>query len=288
VTETVDRVPAAGVAMTTVWLAYLIGLIPTHGRIDEPIGFVVGALCLLGLFVPEFVDDARFWGLLAAALAVNLFWSYSQSANHYYLSVYTTGIFAITAGFRARQRDLPFNLPRVMLTVVIGFAVLHKFLSSYFVSGRLLATYFLRGNSLSNALSFLYPDWAEVVAQYRDVFDNVADEALPSLASASLDFVPDSFFLFCQAVTICVLVIEVAVLLGLVITKLFRHAVFELTVLGFVWGTAGFRNEYFFLAQVCILTLLAKPDMGPARKTAYIASITLLLALGLSELSVSF
>ena len=130
------------------FLVFLLIFCPTHGRIVDLIKVEVVALAAIGVLVPWLVRRWEYWGLFTALFAVNLVYSFEHSANHYFLTLYTCMALAVMSYLRNRGDAVRINLPRALLIITFGFATLHKFLSEYFTSGRLLASYFLKGRTL--------------------------------------------------------------------------------------------------------------------------------------------
>lgn len=284
------KVPALSVErlMPTLFLIYLMALCTTHSRVETSVSVVICFLSFVGLMVPTLTSRAVYWWWIGVILTSNLYFSYPFAANHYFLTIYTAFFFALATYIKERGLTESLNLPRTLLAIVFGFATLQKFLSPFFLSGRLLASYFLRGSSLSYTLSFLYPDYDQHIDIYNDSFDRIADEALLGQPSLAFDVPAPSFILVCQGLAYVIVATELLVFVAIVYNKSFYHKAFPALMLAFLWGTFMFRPEYFFFSLVCMFVLLARKDLRWRWKALLIGSIGVFLSLGLSDLNVQF
>jgi hypothetical protein len=245
-------------------------------------------LAIAGLLVRELTSGYRFWLLLLVGLSLNVIWNYADAANHYYLTLYAAGFFAIEK-YRQRHNTEPaINLPRGLLLIVFGFATLQKLWTPYFRSGRLLADYFLRGSSLQGALALFFPGHDQAVLAYLDVHAELA--GIPPAHALALPIAApgESFLLLCQILVITIAVLEGVVFLYLLIDKLFNHFTFPLLMLAFVWGTFIFRDEYTFFALICFLVYVARPALSVAWRLALLASFCALMACEVSGFELPF
>ena len=239
------------------FLVYLIVLCPTHGRIIPLIKFELVTLCIAGIIVHSLPRRWEFWGVVSTLLVINLRYNFRHSANHYFLTLYPCTILAVVA-FRRQHGELPaFNMVRVLLTITFGFAALHKLLSIHFMSGRLLASYFLRGKTFRQPLDWLYPNYQETAANYQASLDKLGGDPTLMSVGVPIDIPEPSFIGLCVALTASIGVLEL-VMFGLMLSRrAFYSSWFPFAMLAFVWGTFLFRNELTFFALLCILTLLA-------------------------------
>ncbi len=260
------------------FLLYILVICATHGGIETGVRMWGAALATIAMLVPELTRRYVFWLLLLLGLSLNLVWNYADAANHYYVTLYVTGFFAVEQYRHARGSEPAINLPRGLLLIVFGFATLQKLWTPYFTSGRLLGDYFLRGSSLQRTLSLCFPGHGQAVFGYLDVHAELA--GTPPVAYHALPIAaPDeSFLLLCQVLVITIAVVEGIVFLYVLLDKLFNHATFPLFMLAFVWGTFFFRDEYAFFSLICLLVYLARPTLAAAWKLAILVSFCGLLA----------
>jgi hypothetical protein len=266
------------------FLVFLLVLLTTHDGVLMGVRVWGALFVVVGLLLPAVTDRSAYWLVLSATLALELTFSYQSAANHYWLAIYTTLYFLLAAYRREQGRELAFNVPRWLLVVVFGFAGLHKAISTYFASGRLLGGYVLFGDSLYTPLSFLYGEAQDSAIQ---TFYDVHAEVLSStkLDGTSLPLVlPDEGLPgILLAISVSVIVCEILVFLALAIPAVFHNRAMPALFLAFVWGTYVFRPEHTFFALLCLLFLLSKPRMPTLWKLLALGSAAVFVALDVGD-----
>ena len=271
-----------------IFLIYLLGLCATHGGVSDGVRLWGSLFCISALVIPKLAERTLFWLCLALVLMVNFVNYYEFAGNHTYLSFYTSVFFALDAYRDKNNLEFSFNIPRALLIIVFGFATLQKLLSAHFMSGKLLANYFIRGNSFNNALSWLYDGYVPAVQAYPDTFDKIANSTVLTGTSLPLLTPGNDFILLCQILTIIIVVVELGMFGAFAIEKVFDHPVMPLLTLGFVWGTSLFRHEYTFFTLLCILFLLSRPKMEPTWRFMFILSISILISFDIADIALVF
>lgn len=269
-------------------VVYVLILCTTHGGVATGVRFWASLFCLGALIMPTLLDRSLFWFVLGFTLSLNLLVNYAFAANHYWLTVYTVALFTIVAYRNEQGVPLSMNLPRALLIIVFGFATLHKILSSYFVSGRLLGDYILGGSSLTSTFSWFFEGHEEAIQAYWDTTSDVASSTMLEGVSMSLSLPGEQFALVCQVIALTIVVAELAMFGVLVFKKAFDHPVMPVLMLGFVWGTFLFRNEYSFFALLCFLFFLSKPQMKLHWRLLVLLSMATFLAFSVGEVVVVF
>lgn len=272
----------------SLFLSFLLVLTATHEGVLDPVRVWAAMIAVAGLVVPGLAERSRYWFALAFTLALNLFFFYEDAANHFWVTFYTALYFALDSYRREGGREPSLNIPRGLLAIVFGFATLQKLLSTYFMSGRLLAGYFLRGSSLFSVLVRVFPDHWDLVDGYVDAHEAVSAAAPLQAASEALPALPEHFQLLCIALAVGIVVAELAIFVFLVVNPLFKSALYPIVMLGFVWGTFVFRPEYAFFSLVCILVLLSRPDLSVVWKALIALSAFVLLAFEVVDLAAPF
>ncbi len=268
-------------------LFYLISLCATHGGVVTAVRVLVLLTSILALIFPVLIKRSMYWLSIAIIFSTNLIPNYANAANHYYLTLYTLLFISLLAYRNEIGSGLKINISRVLLVITFGFATFHKILSGYFLSGRLLADYALKGSSFFNTFSFIYGDkWEQTVQAYRDSSAELASNTHLGAMNFPIDIPGDSFIQICQILALSVILIELIIFLSLLINKSFNSRFLPYLLLSFLWGTMLIRNEYSFFSLVCILFLFSKPDLKPILKLLFILSIGIFLAFDMSSLGV--
>jgi hypothetical protein len=266
------------------FLVFLLIFCPTHGRIVDLIKVEVVALAATGLLLPWLVRRWEYWALFSVLFSVNLVFSFQHSANHYFLALYTCLALTVITYVQG-QGDTPrINLPRALLIITFGFATLHKFLSEYFMSGRLLASYFLKGRTFQRPLELIYEGFPETIQAYRAQLDHISGHATAAASSVPITVPTPDFDTLCTALAVGIGIAELAVFGMLAWKRTFYSRWFPYVLVGFVWGTYLFRNELTFFSLLCILGLMGLTQASRLSRFLLAGSAVILLSLSLNEI----
>lgn len=265
------------------FLVFLLIFCPTHGRIVDLVKVEVVALAATGLLLPRLVRRWEYWALFSALFSVNLVYSFQHSANHYFLALYVCMALTVITYLEGRGDSVRINLPRALLIITFGFATLHKFLSEYFMSGRLLASYFLKGRTFQRPLELIYEGFPETILAYRAQLDHISGHATTAASSFPIT-VPPQFDTLCTSLAVGIGVAELAVFGMLAWKKAFYSQWFPYVLVGFVWGTYLFRNELTFFSLLCILGLMGLTQASRLSRFLLAGSAVVLLSLSLNEI----
>lgn len=268
------------------FLVFLLVLCPTHGRIMDLIKVEVVVLAAFGILTPWLVRRWEYWALFSALFAVDLRHSFEHAANHYFLTLYTCLALTVMTYLQGRGQVPRINLPRGLLIITFGFAGLHKVISEYFMSGRLLASYFLRGKTFRQPLEWMYPDFSSVVSSYRAQLDVIAEQAATTTTSVPITVPSPDFKELCIALALSIGIGELLVFGMLAIHRTFYSKVAPFVLVGFIWGTFLFRNELTFFSILCILGLMSMTQAGRTARLLLAVSASTMLALSLNEVHV--
>ena len=268
------------------FLVFLLVLCPTHGRIMDFIKVGVVVLAAFGILIPRLTRRWEYWALFSVLLAVNLGDSFRHAANHYFLTLYTCIALMASTYLRSQERAPRINLPRALLVITFGFAGFHKIISEYFMSGRLLASYFLRGKTFRQPLDWIYPDFPAVVSSYRSQLDAIAEQAATTATTLPITVPSSGFSTLCMALALGIGLGELLVFGMLAINRTFYSKAAPFVLVGFIWGTFLFRNELTFFSILCILGLMSMKQAGHLARILLAVSASTMLALSLNDVSV--
>ncbi|MGH7794634.1 MAG: hypothetical protein ACREQ2_07025 [Candidatus Binatia bacterium] len=234
-------------SLALLFAIFILSLTATYTLATDFTRVWTGFLAVAGLANHALFFRRAYWFSMTLALALNLFYRYEIAANHYFLSVYVSALFAVWV---APDGTRFVKVGGTLLALVMVFAVVGKLLSPYYLKGNLVGEVFLTG-SLSGPLRLVWPEIRLSVNHYVVNFE-AAKAIPPGVAVGLAASVPSTAFAsFCQATAISIIVIE-----GLVAAAFaarWKHQAALLAI--FLWGTYIFRAEHHFLALLAFLGL---------------------------------
>jgi hypothetical protein len=275
--------------LRAMYCIYLVCIVPTHNSIEYEIKFLVAVLGFLGLMFPALRNKASLWFCLTLVLATNLFFSYTSTANHFFLTIYVAFLLAVTCVIEARGGKPSFNMARVLMAVVFSFATFHKIQSAYFRSGRLLGDYIFEGFSLPGILNFWSPGFLEhFVPAYKGSIDTLIEGNILVTQSVVVPEIAGGILLFCQIMAWVIITMELLLCVSLIWNKTFFSNFMPALFLAFICGTFSFRNEYAFFSLASILFLMASPHLKPNWRYVIALSAFILLGLEIGDIWIKF
>lgn len=263
-----------------IFALYLIAVCATHSRIENELKLLLCIFGFSGIVFRNLLQQSSYWFFIFFLLAVNLYFNFMHSANHFYLLTYTSLALAVQSYLDFKKAESKLNLSRSLLIITFFLAGFHKLYSANFLSGRLLATYFLKGGSFTGVVNMLFPGFSsDAISDYRSTFQELKNTVLIHDYSLSLNYFNPDFILFCKTLSIIIIIFEIIVFLFFAIKKLHYSKWSGLMVLLFVWGTFLFRNEFGFFSIICILFLLSRPKLAGTYKILLSLSVFLFLGM---------
>ena len=233
--------------LAALFAIFILSLAATYKDATDFARVWTGFLAVAGLANHELFFKRAYWLSMTLALALNLIYRYEIAANHYFLTVYVSALFAVWV---APEGARLMNFGGKLLALVMVFAVVGKLLSPYFLKGNLVGDIFLKG-SLTGLLRLVWPEIS--LSVHHHVLNFEAAKAIPpGVAVALAASVPSTAFtLFCQATAISILV--VVALVACAFAARWKHQAAVLAI--FLWGTYIFTAEHYFLALLAFLGL---------------------------------
>lgn len=263
------------------FLLYLLVLCLTHGEIHVYVKMIIGLSSFIGIIIPGISSKLIFWVFILMSLIFNLYFSYSYSSNHFFLATYTVGA-VIIERIRSKSKSAPLvNSYRSLLILTFGLATLQKIISPYFLSGRLIASYILGGGSFYEVLSFINPNHEALVYSYYDT--TMLAKSEPFLTSFPISMPGENFILVCIILSFLIIAFEILLFTLSANSKYFYHPKFAWILIGFVWITFTFRQEYAFFALLIILFLLSVDNVKGNPGIVLKLNVFVLLVLDLTK-----
>lgn len=257
---------------TAILLAYV-----AHGTYQS--SWAAYAAVLAGLTAALTRSDVlRFRALAFASLMLGLMVLafYYYGANHGFM-IFWIALALLLATACDRPDQLP-TLRRnaaILLGLLMGFALLQKLRSAYYMEGDLLGELLVTGETYANLLGLIQPEWALRLAEYRVAADDLLRS--PEAGSAAL-VVPPLVLGLAATMTISSLIAQGAMELALVFRRRLGW-LFHLVLLGFVAMVYSTRNENVFLSMNCLLGYcLVEEETRAARPVYALAILYLVLA----------
>ena len=264
-------------------LLYILVLCFTHHEVHQYVKVILVLVCIAGILIKEISNHFLFWGLVFGMMIFNLFFRYTISSNHYFLAVFTVIAVFIQTLKTEQGQALRINPYRSLIIITMGLATLQKLLSSYFLSGKLIATYILGGGSFYHLIGYFDPKHIERVDTYYDTLKLVKEQPFSEdIASWAIPVPGEHFMMACLIITMLIVASELVLFLLTLVTKLYYKHWFPWILVAFVWVTFTFRQEYSFFALLLILFLLSNKDVGKVSDLIIKSSIVFLLILDLA------
>ena len=265
------------------FLLYILVICFTHAEIHLYIKVFLGILCLIGIFITRISSQSFFWTIIAAVLIFNLLFSYSYSSNHNFLTTYTA-LAILIGSFKSKSGLTPaINPYRSLIFITFGLAALQKMLSPYFLTGKLIATYILGGGSFYHLLSFFNPSHKELIDSHYETMLLVKQQPLvEDFTGLPISLPGENFMVVCIVISVLIITSELLLFVLAIFNKWFYNARFAWIILGFVWITFTFRQEYSFFALIFILYLFSKGEIKKVPDIILKSSVFILLVLDLA------
>lgn len=214
-----------------------------------------------------------FW--INAGLGVTVVINHYVIANHGFMIFYIglALMFACASGDRASA--VAGRAAVLLLSVLMGLALIQKLVSAHYMSGTLIGTYLLNGQMFKVLISLVYPDWPQVVAANVAAGGTLLGAA-PGAADSVALTVPAFVGPLALALTWAALLSQATIELFILLRNrfgLWTHWV----ILGFVLVIYSTRNENIFLSMNLILGYAMTTRDTRAARPWYVLGIAYLL-----------
>jgi hypothetical protein len=189
-------------------------------------------------------------------------------------------LFLLTSYFKTYKEEISFKNSKLLLGIVMGFAVVQKVLSDTFMNGSSLAYINYRGGFFERFKGF-FPENQEILNANLQLI-NEQRSGLDSLQETVQLVSPNWILEFDTSLLVWfILAIEVLFVIMLFVkNQYFRNLFF----VSFMLSLICFRVETGFASLLCILLLLQAKNDKPIFKLAYIAIFGLFMSMILTKL----
>ena len=246
-----------------------------------PAAASLGGVSLLftALLFPSILERPVYWLILLVPNTWMILKTPYFAANHAFLELYMILTYFIVSRMK-EPNDRVGHLQRmskVLLSLVMISAVLHKLLSSSFLNGQLFYFRWLTDIFIHDRINTLFfADYRELAGRNWGLFDSYISTAWSPEAPV-FETPMDLLFLF-QILAIVVAVAEASIPIICLVPRIER--VKHLVILPFVIGTALCTPEFTFLTLVALMGLSQCKQDESKTRWGYVAVIILMNAYG--------
>jgi len=284
--ETIDLNDIVAIA-AKIFCAILLMTVIKYQSISLFIRSSSTIILIAGLILPKLIRHPLFWMTIAGFNLAHLFTNYFSSANHQFLYVYYSFIFAITFMHKEEEQEKFLKDSfKYMFIVVMGLATLHKGLSYFYWQGGLLYDYILRGGILKYLFSTLDPNFNSItlensqkielfIGSYKSIGQQLGLREPVSWARE-----------FARVLSISVIAMEAILTIMIASSKFksIKHWLF----LVFIITTFFFRMENLFLSTLSLTGLVLCPKENDSITKSYLIIILYFLSLSVLNLMPGF
>jgi hypothetical protein len=247
----------------------------TQEHLGDLFKFAMPWVLLLLITAKSKQHQFAFLLICTVMLGANVAMKFFEIANHGFMIVYIALALLIACAAEDRNKAMS-RMSLLILTILMGGALLQKLASPYYMSGNLIGELIMRGEVYQRAISLVYPEWIDQVAQ---------NQALLTGGMANASFALDTVRPFVMPTGIAVVAmvltyISLATQLGVELALIFRarlgvwaHYILML----FVVIIYSSRNENTFLSMNCILGYAMTDEDTKAARIGYVLLLFFLL-----------
>ena len=238
---------------------------------------------LLGLVLAT-EQATRILLLIAISIlnAFSIFIYYYEVANHAFFILYISLALLIAVLTTQVNEKLLRNTAFYLLALLMGFALIQKLSSSYYMSGNLMAEYVLTGVIYKKIISFFIPDWASIVqhnVEVRSALTNTLESNL-SVAGAIIPTGVHYFIWFLTYSSLLIqLLLEIALLLKARLGVWVHYSILLFVVI--IYSTV---SENIFLSANCVLGYAITDSRTESVRKWYVLFVFFLLTMELTGL----
>ena len=262
---------------------YLIFLLISYSKISHHYFFgLVAFVVFYALVSKNFISKSGFWLLISIAVVLGIWNKFYFTGNHGILLFYMAILLMIATYFSKFKTKVAMINAKVILGIIMFFAVLQKLLSEKFMNGSSLAFLNLKGGFFTHFQRF-FPNNEEIIEENIKCIEEQTS-TVESL-STSIELSPVHWLIeFDTSILVPLIIVAETVFLLLLFVKnqYIRNGFFSLFVIALVFT----RIETGFASLLCILLFLQAHKDHLIFKLTYIALFSFYVSLILSRLGV--
>lgn len=243
--------------------------------------FLITAFLLVIVVVQrEFFKNTLFWLLVASFFCVGIYTNFYNTGNHTFVTLYLVLLMLIASIFRFDSKKILELNSKILLAIIMFFAVLQKFLSKAFIDGSSLYYLNARGSFFRHLQRF-FPESKTMVTKNETLLTEQFSSYESLFKPVELTY-PNWFFsIEPQHFAYIILIVEILFFIFIFIkNQWLRNGFFVLFMLGLI----GTREETGFASLLCILLLLQAQKDSPIFKLIYISLHAICISFIISKL----
>lgn len=262
---------------------FLFFLVVSFSSVSHHYLFALIAIVVTYAIVePRFTNQYVFWVMISLLILPGLYLQRFIAANHTYLTFYVSILLFLAAYFKAFKKQVLYKNARLLLLIVMGFAVVQKLISKNFMNGSSLL-YINNGGGFFYHFRRFFPDNQDVINANLQLI-SAQKKSVESLLTSIELTTPNWLFPF-DATYLVWLVLGVELIFCLLLfakNQYVRNCYF----IGFMLALIIFRIETGFASLLCILLFLQAQKDNSIFKLAYVALFGLYMSMILTRLGV--
>lgn len=259
----------------------LVFVLIYSSRISHHYLFIMTALVIsYGVIEKKFFEKPLFWGIVAVFFTTGIHHNFYNTGNHTFVTLYLSLLMLIVSIFRRDASIILHKSARLILGIIMFFAVIQKFVCTTFMNGSSLQYLNNRGDFFRNFHRFFSEN--QTIIQANNTAINQQLSSYEALFTPIQLESPNWLFYF-DAPTFAYIILAVEFLFFLLLfvkNQWLRNGFFTAFVLGLVLT----REETGFASLLCILLFLQAQKDNAIFKLVYIGIFGLCISLIISRL----
>ena len=217
---------------------------------------------------------------VVAALALNVGLNFYVSANHGFMIAYIGLALLISCAAEKDGAVLMQRAAVLLLSILMGLALIQKLVSQYYMSGHLIGSYLATGQMFKVLLSFVIPDWFQIVKDNLDAEKTLIGQAATTSVSVTIPPLVQGL-----AVILTYTALASQALMEVFILARRRFGIWtHYAVILFVLIVYATRNENVFLSMNLILGYAMTDEATKSARIWYVIGVFYLLTMQMTGL----
>lgn len=222
--------------------------------------------------------------LISLFFSISVILHFHVVANHAFFITYISFALVIAVASPVEIAGKLRGLAFMLLAILMGFALIQKLTSSYYMSGNLMGEYLLTGSIYKNVIVWLVPEWHSMVEQNIQAHRSVVS-SLPNTANVANIVVPSIVGVIALFLTYTSLLMQFLLELALVFRK--RLGVWtHYFILLFVVVIYSTVSENIFLTANCVLGYAMTDEHTKSVRKWYVLFVIFLISMALIGLRI--
>ncbi|GEM_PF-3254719 len=260
---------------------YLIFLIIFYVWISHHYIFPIVAFALLyAITNKKFLQSPVFWLIISICFIPGLYADYYKTGNHSFVAFYIALLFLIACSYKKHHKQILYLNAKVLLAIIMSFAVIQKVLSDTFMDGSSLSYLNSRGGFFTHLQRF-FKENQNLIYQNKNLIEDQASSVEKLNQSIELTSINWIFEYNPSLAVVAVLLVEVFFVLFLFVKNQYVRNSYLIIFISTLILT---RVETGFASLLCVLLFLQAQKDHSAFKAIYICIFCIYISLILTRL----